>query len=93
MSRANGEELCVKGLDGVPYRSSRVEHILIRKSSITAAAVRAMSDVCQALRSFEYVRDLLHMYDTEIRAKEVLQAMLPHAATLASLYLNFDDDT
>lgn len=89
---ANGEDDSAEGFLKIERGSSQLQHMLIRKSSITASVLNAVVGACHALRSFEYSRGIYHMYDLEFMPRDLMVALLPHASTLESLYVNFEDD-
>lgn len=89
---ANGADDSAEEFLKVERGSSQLQHILIRKSSITASVLNSIVGACRALREFEYSRGVYHMYELEFMPRDLMVALLPHASTLESLYVNFEDD-
>lgn len=76
----------------VEPRSSTVEHICFRSSRIASSAIHYVVGACKSLRSFEYTRGVPHSAFNELMPLELMNALLPHANTLESLYLNVDEE-
>lgn len=89
---ANGADDSSEEFLKIERGSSQLQHMLIRKSSITASVLNSLVGACHSLRSFEYSRGVYHMYDLEMMPRDLMLALLPHASTLESLYVNYEDD-
>lgn len=89
---ANGDDSSGNDLVNFGRGYSSVQHMLIRKASITAPVLNSVVGSSQALRSFEHSRGVYHMYDLEMMPRDLMLALLPHASTLESVYVNYEDD-
>lgn len=76
----------------VEPRSSTVEHICFRNSRIASSVIHYIAGACKSLRSFEYTRGVPRSAFDELMPLELMNALLQHANTLESLYLNVDED-
>ncbi|EGY17031.1 uncharacterized protein VDAG_08195 [Verticillium dahliae VdLs.17] len=90
--RGNGEDYRAGDFEDLPKRSSNVEEIILRSSCITPKVLKAMTAVPRALVSFEYTMGLYHMYDEEMKPRDLVEAMVRHAASLEYLHINTQDD-
>ncbi|CAH0017700.1 unnamed protein product [Clonostachys rhizophaga] len=72
-------------------RSSAVEEVTFHQAFAPASDVKRLVGMCQHLKRFEYI-SATNKPIVGIFARDIMDAMLPHADTLEYLYLNFDDD-
>ncbi|VUC22217.1 unnamed protein product [Clonostachys rosea] len=71
--------------------SSSVRRISLHQSLAPAAEVQALLGVCKHLEKFEYISPALEpIYG--IFARDIMEAVLPHASTLRHLHINFSDE-
>lgn len=76
----------------VPGRSSNLEEIILRKSILTPLSLNALCAVPKGLRRFEYTNAAAFSRGVDIKPRHVINAMIPHAATLEYLHMDAEDD-
>ncbi|CAH0050064.1 unnamed protein product [Clonostachys solani] len=91
-SLACGDSLAEKQFARLPRRRSAVEEITLRRSFITGSMINHLLGACKSLKSFEYTRGIYATIPPQMLARDVLEAVLPHASTLQHLHVNLDDD-
>lgn len=72
-------------------QSSSVRHISLHQSLAPAAEVQALLRVCKHLEKFEYISPTFEPI-SGIFARDIMEAILPHAGTLRHLHINFSDE-
>ncbi|CAG9990604.1 unnamed protein product [Clonostachys byssicola] len=72
-------------------RSSSVRSISLHQSLAPAAEVQALLRVCKHLEKFEYISPTFEPI-SGIFARDIMEAVLPHARTLHHLHINFSDE-
>ncbi|CAH0051101.1 unnamed protein product [Clonostachys solani] len=72
-------------------QSSSVRHISLHQSLAPAAEVQALLRVCRHLEKFEYISPTFESI-SGIFARDIMEAVLPHAGTLHHLHINFSDE-
>lgn len=72
-------------------QSSSVRSISLHQSLAPAAEVQALLRVCKHLDKFEYISPTFEPI-SGIFARDIMEAVLPHAGTLHHLYMNFSDE-
>ncbi|VUC37159.1 unnamed protein product [Clonostachys rosea] len=80
----------------LPKGSSNVQDLVFRGACFSDTAVKSVAFACKSLRSFEYIRTRVRDRsdrEDEMMPRDLLEAVLPHAGTLESLYVDFEDDS
>ncbi|CAH0017098.1 unnamed protein product [Clonostachys rhizophaga] len=72
-------------------QSSSVRSISLHQSLAPAAEVQALLRVCKHLEKFEYISPTFEPI-SGIFARDIMEAVLPHADTLHHLHINFSDE-
>lgn len=70
---------------------SNVESIFLRRSPLIISTLKSLVGACKALREFEYLRGIHHMFDDEMMPRDILEALLPHADSLEYLHINCEE--
>ncbi|VUC22698.1 unnamed protein product [Clonostachys rosea] len=73
------------------FKSSTVDELTFHQAHARASEVKQLAGICKHLNRFEYI-SATHEPVSGIFARDIMDAVLPHADTLEYLYLNFDDD-
>ncbi|VUC36164.1 unnamed protein product [Clonostachys rosea] len=81
-----------KALASLPSRFSSIEELTLYRSYVSGSVINSLISACKHLRSFVFTRGLYGLPEPYMQARDIMEAILPHAATLENLHLNLDDD-
>ncbi|KAF5977333.1 hypothetical protein FCOIX_6600 [Fusarium coicis] len=89
---ANSPQMDEFDIDPLDERCSNVDSIILQDSWCVPRAIYSLIGACKNLRKFTYTCDIKKRKeydDFEVEARDIMEALLPHANSLEYLHLDF----